>query len=253
MTDSNFGIPSPDAIRDYLTETESELSQRQQALLAAAARVPAIIDDADTAGRAGDFIKQLTGHAKKLDTARISSKEGFLEGGRSVDGWFKNLSQPLLETKKEVENRLNVHLRAVAAAEKERRLQEERLAREAEAEARRVAEEAAERITTEEDMVTAIAAADEAQTAVSDALAAQQEANAKAADMSRVTGEYGSVASLRTTWEFEVTDFDTLDLETLRPFLHPTDVEKAVRGYVKSGGRSLAGASIFEQTKTVVR
>ena len=48
-------------------------------------------------------------------------------------------------------------------------------------------------------------------------------------------------------------DRDALDLSTLRPFLPLDALEKAVRGFIRAGGRELKGVRIFENTATSVR
>jgi hypothetical protein len=74
-----------------------------------------------------------------------------------------------------------------------------------------------------------------------------------AAELSRSRGDYGSVASLRTYWDFADLERAALDLETLRSHLPQDALEKAVRSYVKAGGRELRGVRIFENTQAAVR
>ncbi len=71
--------------------------------------------------------------------------------------------------------------------------------------------------------------------------------------MSRQRSDYGAVASLRRFWDMDDLDRETLDLATLRPFLPLDALEKAVRAFIKSGGRELKGVRIFENTATSVR
>ncbi len=71
--------------------------------------------------------------------------------------------------------------------------------------------------------------------------------------MSRTRGEYGSMSSLRTSWVFDEIDRATLDLEALRPYLPTDGLDKAVRAFIKAGGRELKGTNIFETTAAVVR
>ena len=44
-----------------------------------------------------------------------------------------------------------------------------------------------------------------------------------------------------------------IDLESLRTHLSQDAIEKAIRSFIKSGGRELKGVTIFENQKTVVR
>ena len=83
---------------------------------------------------------------------------------------------------------------------------------------------------------------------------AAEAAAATAADRSRARGDHGGVSSLTTFWDFTITDLDALPLDAvLRPHIPRDAIDKAVRAYVKAGGRELDGARIFENTKSVVR
>jgi hypothetical protein len=132
-----------------------------------------------------------------------------------------------------------VYLRLKAECERRERQERERQAR-AEAEA------AAQRIRDEQSLARAIAAEAELDTAV-------REAAAKPAELSRTRGEYGAVASLRTDWTFRDLDRAELDLEMLRQHIPTDGLEKAVRSFIRAGGRTLAGVVIFEETGAVVR
>jgi hypothetical protein len=248
----NLPPADADPLRERLQADHAPLCDRAADLLAAAERAPETVDD-DNAGDVGDFIKQIAGHMKTLDVARVAEKEPYLAGGRNVDGFFKPMVDKLKQAKTMVEARLNKHLRA--KAEEERRRREEEARRQAEEEARRRAE--AERLEREardaKTLEEAIAAEEAAKQAEADRLKAQKEAAAKPADMSRTRGDYGSVASLRTFWDFEVEDIHKVPLEQIRAHLPIAAVEQAIRSYVKAGGRELGGVRIFENTATVVR
>jgi hypothetical protein len=239
-------------IRERLTEENADLLRRKTELVAGLERVPAEIDDA-SATKAADFIKQLTATAKDADARRVAAKEPYLAGGRAIDGFFSPIKDGLLLVKKKVEDRLTIYQRAKAAEERRRREEAERLARE---EAERAAKEAAERaaaMASEQDLDVAVEAERAANQARADALQRQKEAEAKAADLHRTRGDLGAVASLRTTWDFEVLDIHAIPLETIRPYLPIAAVEQAIRGYVKAGGRELPGVRIYERETTVVR
>lgn len=78
-------------------------------------------------------------------------------------------------------------------------------------------------------------------------------ANASAADISRIRGEAGSVSSLRTYWTFRALDRHAIDLETLRPHIPIDALETAIRAFISAGGRTIAGAEIFEDQQTLTR
>ncbi len=249
----NMPPPDADPLRDRLTTDYVDQIERRDELLAGAERVPEDIENEATAQKTGDFIKQLSGAAKNANASRIAEKEPYLAGGRGVDGFFKAITEPLADAKKDIESRLNIFLRAKAVAERRAREEVERQAREAAAKA---AKEAADRIAAlkdEEDLEAAIAAEEIAKHAEADRLKAAKEAEANQAEMSRTRGDYGSVASLRTFMDFKDMDRAKLDLEALRQHLNQDALEKAVRSYVKAGGRELAGVTIFENSQAVVR
>lgn len=239
-------------IADGLKEQFSDLTRRRDELLAAEARIPPI-DDEDTARKIADFVKQITAASKAADTARVAAKEPFLAAGRSVDGFFKAISDPLTDLKKKVERRLTDYLRAKEAEERDRRLREEREARERAEQARREADAAAQAMRDAASLDTAVQAEKAADAAAADAVKAEVAATAKPAELSRVRGEYGAVSSLRTEWVFEGVDRATIDLEALRPYLPVDGIEKALRSYIRAGGRELRGVRIFETTTAVVR
>lgn len=239
-------------LRQNLAEKYLPLLSRRDELLDACNRVPGTIEDDDTAGKVADFIKQMTGAHKTAETARVGEKEPHLEAGRTVDGWFKAITDPLATAKKGIEARLTTYQRIKADAERRAREETERQTRET---ARLAAEEAAKReaaMQTDADVDVAIAAADAAERASFDELTAKRAVDANAADLSRTRGTFGAVASLRTFWDFRDLDRDKIDLELLRHHL-PTDaIEKAVRSFIKAGNRSIRGADIFENTSTRV-
>lgn len=235
-----------------LAEEHAALMARRDELLAAGGRIPAITDE-DVARKVSDFVKQITAAAKAADGARVAEKEPFLEGGRAVDGFFKAISDPLTTLKKNVERRLTDYLREKEAAERARRLQEEREARERAEAARREAEALAQAARDAASLDDAVEAEKEADRAAADAIKATQAAEAKPADLSRTRGEFGAVSSLRTHWVFDEINRDALDLEALR-YHFPTDgLEKALRSFIRAGGRELKGARIYETTEAVVR
>ena len=254
MDDTLRNAPSQaQMLKADLGMKHAEILQRAQDLLAAAARVPDTVDSDETAGKVGDFIKQLTACNKAAEGARVAEKEPHLAASRVVDGFFKAVTDPLDTAKKAIEKRLTAFLRIkedAARKERERIAAEERAAAEA---ARKAAEEAEKAAQDSASLATAIDAAEAARKAAADAEAAQKAAEVKAAELSRSRGEYGSLASLRTFWDFADLDRAALDLEALRQHLSVDALEKAVRSYIKAGGRELRGVRIFENTQASVR
>ena len=237
---------------ERLTEEAAPLAKRRDELLAACDRAPASIGDDETAGKIADLIKLITACSKNAEATRVSRKEPFLESGRLVDSFFKKITDPLDKAKKSVEARLTLWQRIKADDERWRREEAERLAREAAqkaAEAQRAAEQA---MRDQASLETALRAEEAAKQAAADAVVAERAAAAKPAELSRTRGDVGAVASLRTFWDFTDLDRATLDLEKLREHLPADALEKAVRSYIKAGGRELTGVRIFENTATRV-
>ena len=251
-----MGHNAPEAavpIQSDLAERYGEVTARAAQLIDAAQRVPEAIEDDELAGKVGDFIKQITACMKNAEAARVKEKEPHLAAGRSVDAWFKKITDSLDATKRIIEKRLTAFLRVkeeAARRERERTAAEEREAARRAAEAAAAAEAA---ITSAKTLGEAIEAEDAARKAAADAEAAKKASEVKAAELSRSRGDMGSVASLRTFWDFADLDRAALDLEKLRQHLPADALEKAVRSYIKAGGRELRGVRIFENTQAAVR
>ena len=249
--------PPPDlllgeALRDRLAEENGQLIARRDELLAAAARIPAIDSD-DVAGRVSDYIKQLTALTKAAESKRTGAKEPYLEGGRNIDGFFRAITDPVARAKTAIERRLTDYLRDKEARARREREEQERLARQAAETARREAEAKAQALADEPGLEAAIAAEKAAETASADLVKATQAAAVKPAELSRTRGDYGAVSSLRTQWVFDEIDRASLDLEALRFHIPADGLEKAVRSFIKAGGRELSGTRIFETTAAAVR
>lgn len=236
--DHNLPIDPLVLLQQNLEEKNAALLRRRDELLESFGRAPAEIANDDVAGKVGDLIKLITAHSKSADAARVNEKEPHLAAGRAVDGFFKKLVEPLDKAKTALNQRLEPFLRAKA---EEARRQEREAAERARQEADRLAQQA----QTPAELDTAIAVEASAQ-------AHQESADAKPAEHARTRGDLGSVATLRTTWEVEITDRAALDLNALRPHLATDALEKAARAFVKSGGRKLEGARIFEKQSAVV-
>lgn len=118
------------------------------------------------------------------------------------------------------------------------------------AEERRLQDEQDRRRQEQIALDTAAADQEAADRAAQVAMQAARETQAKPADMARTrsSGPKGGIATLVTSWDFEVTDYPKVDLEALRPFLKRDDVEKAIRTFVRinKGSSQIEGVRIFE-------
>ncbi len=242
-----------DILHNRLEEENRDIVMRRDELLAAVDRIPTEISDGDMAGKVAGFVKQISACTKAAETKRVAEKEPFLALERSVDGFFKSVTVPLGKAKKDITHRVKLFQDKQVVEERRRREAEARRQRE---EAERLAREAAEReaaAQTDEELDAAISADELARQAAADAESARRKSAAKAADMSKIRDDHGAVSSLRTFWDFADLDRNTIDLEVLRLHLSEGAMEKAVRAYIKSGGRELSGVRIFENTRAAIR
>lgn len=285
--------PPTDAenLQQALAERHTDVLGRRDQLLTAATRMPETVTE-ENAGKVSDFIKQLSACRKNVEAARTAEKEPFLAGGRAVDGFFKPVTESLDKAKKDAQARLDQHLREKAEAERREREEAARRAQEEWDRRQAAAEFAAQQIADGADLsaineeiarldeitpadraehmevatklavlrgkraaLTHTAEASESQVneARAEAEKARRKAEAPVADISRTRSESGSVASLREVWTFDGLDRDQLDLEALRQHLPQDALEKAVRSYIRAGGRELQGVNIYATTTSVVR
>ena len=238
--------PTPEEIRSLLEDENADLIRRRDELIEALTRVPTVIEDDDTCGRVSYFVKQISAAAKAANDRRVGAKEPYLAGGRAVDGFFKAIADPLDKAKKTVNAAITDFLRKKEAEERRRREAEERKAREQAERERLEAERLAREARDDDSLNAAIDSEQRAAQAEADRIAAERAAHAKAAELSRTRGDYGAVVSLRTRWAFDDFDRTALDLEALRPHLPQDGIEKAIRAYIKAGGRELRGCRIYE-------
>lgn len=278
----------PDAIADLLAllqGTHTDSIARSAELADMGDRLPASCEDDDIAAKLADGIKACTAFAKNADAARVAAKEPHLAAGRAVDGFFKKLVDPVDKVKLRMGALLTAYQRKKADEERRRReaeaaearrvaQEEARLAREAAAKAaeeKRAAEEAARlarEAATKVEREAAVAAqakadqaAEDAREAKDRAAAAKQDANVakadatvKAADLTRARSDLGSLASLRTTWAFEIEDPEAV------PRTYLSVNEGAIRAAIKSNTTKegkcplrIPGVRIYEKQESVVR
>lgn len=241
-----------DMLRQELQETTSELTRTRDFWLAEVAKVPEVTDAA-SASKATQTAADVGKAIKEVDAAFKVAKAPYLEGGRTVDTYFKGLGEPLVEAKNIIERRLTVWGNKIRAEEEARRRAVAKKAREEAEAAQKAADEAARAMVSEDDMDAVIEADERAARIAKEAEAARQATEAKAAELSRSRGAYGATSSLRTDWVHGAINRETLDLEKLRMFFNDEALDKAVRAFIKAGGRDLRGVDIKEETTARVR
>lgn len=241
-----------DALLQKLGFDNIDLEKRFEELTKAAKRCPEPKDD-ETAKKVTDFIKIIAAFVKVADGKRETAKAPYLDAGRLVDGYFRGMIDPMEAAKRKANALLTTYLREVEAENRRKAEEAARRQREEEARLRAEAEAQAAKVQTEDQLAAAIETERAADVASADRAQAERLAEAKPAEFSRTRGEYGAVSSLRTQWTFDSLDRGALDLEALRPYLPVDGIEKAVRAFIKAGGRSLKGVRIYEGTAATVR
>lgn len=246
---SNHPPSDAELLQASLNEKTEQLQDRYTSLCQAVERMPEKCEDDATAGKIGDMIKLISACSKSFETMRVGEKEPFLNLSRSVDGFFKKFTEGLDFSKKKANKPLEVYLLRKAeekrAAERAAALAQRAEAERLEAEARAL--EAANMQKPSEDALKEAVRMDE------QATKSEKASEAKPAELARTRGDYGSLATLRTTWVGEIVDRRELDLAAIAPFLGLDVLQKAVNAFVKSGGRDLRGAKIFEQSTAMVK
>jgi len=232
-----------DLICAGLAERNTDVLARKNQLLEGAGRMPETVNDEETSTKVADFVKQLNAARKAVDDARKREKQPYLDGGKAVDGFFKDATQALDDAKAKASALLNDFMRRKAEEERRRRDEEARKARE---EAERQRQEAQKAADDE-------AAKQRAQEAAQRAEQAEQQAGADTASVAKARSAHGTTASLRRQWTFDDLDPAQIDLEALRPHLSQDALAKALRAFIKAGGREIKGARIYEDASAVVR
>ncbi|MBB4017341.1 flagellar biosynthesis GTPase FlhF [Chelatococcus caeni] len=244
-----IGGNNPPDLRERLAEDHAQLRHEIEKIASRANGAPKEVKSDDDLVAVGEIIKDARELTKRVDRARVAEKEPFLQGGRDVDAFFKVFIERLDNIAKKLGDRATVYQRE-KAAEARRKAEEEarKLAEEAERQ-RQIAEREAER-----NRPTASAKhEDKAEDLAERAAQAEAAAAAKAADLTRVRSDTGTVASARAEWKGEIVSMDAIDLNALRPYLKRDHVQMALNTFVRMGGRKLAGAKIFEDVKASFR
>lgn len=203
---------------------------------------PVTSDDAQMA--LGRWIVRAKALAKKADGMRTDEGRPILEAQRGINGFFKDLLEPLSKAESSLQKLADDFARQKAAEERAK----------AEADARAAREKAeAERIKAEQMKTSDAAARAEGRAELLEAKAdaAEERALASDADLTRMRSE-GVTASARQSWDFAIDDEDALyaSLGALGPFIVLPDVRKAVGSMVRAhkGRTQLPGVRVFPKT-----
>ena len=258
-------LDHPTLLRTRLERDHAELIRAAAALELKLVDLPDAPADDAQCGALTEYVVEVKRLAKRVDDVRKEAKEPYLEGGRTVDAWFKELGDPLAgerglvarvtpritaynrakEERERAERRRQEEAARVAAAEAARKAQEERLAAER---AAAEAEEAARRLRAAEtdearaaafsDMQSAETVAQAARSIADDQekYAAQHERKADQHAAAAERGGLGRVAtgaatsSVTKVWVGQITDAPKLfaSLGPLGPYLPDAEIRAAI-------------------------
>jgi hypothetical protein len=244
-------------INEVLKDQYKEMIWQIKRLEDAAFDLPSRIESDAQVESVQGFVQKARPLLKQVEDTRTREKEPHLSAGRTVDLFFKSLSDGLTRALSDVQARVNAYTAAKLEAERVRREQEARALREEAEKARREAEAALRAQSQERETMLkgsfdseVVQASALAERADMEAAAAQRAANASAADMSRLRTQSG-VVSAQEVLDFEITDLNRVDLEALRPYLPFDAIEKAVRSFIRQhkDTKQIAGVRIFKTIK----
>jgi hypothetical protein len=204
------------------------------------------IEDEDTAQKAAVYLKQVGDLKKEIEAERKVRNKPHQDVVKDNNKRFAELVEPLEIAASSLKKTLDKYLHKKDEEAQAARRAAEAEARQKEEAARRAAEEAAK---AETNTIEARVAAEKAEREADAAAKAAKKASAPA----RVQTDYGQTASITRRWVGRITSRDDLDLEMLRPHLDDAALEKALRSFVRAGGRAIGGAVIEQVTSTSVR
>jgi hypothetical protein len=207
-----------DPLRERLDEIYQPLADRQQQLIRAEPRIPEVFDD-DSVLLAGDLARQARACVVQVEKAHKVEKAPFLRSCQTVDGWRRDLADPL--------NRMieTIRLRAKRYQDRKAAAERARLA----AEARRKEEEA-EKLRKAGRAALAVEAEHEA-------AEARKHAAAPTSELVRARTPMAGLVTVRELPpSVEITD-KILAVNTLAELIDHDAVVKAARLWAKQHGR----------------
>lgn len=232
-----------DIVQYRLSVQEIEILESLDAITSTP--VPEAIEDELVAGQVTERIKRIKGIRKQVEVAHKEVKAPYLECGRAVDGWKTKLEAQIEAHEKAATKPLDAFLAKKAQEERERRLA---FAKQQQEEADRLAAEARKHQEAGiQDTAVELATASAQAEATANRVAISA-VTKKSNELAKSYSSTGSTASQRVAWVGEVIDVAAIDLEKLRPFFTLAEIEKALKAFVRNGGRECAGALIEEKS-----
>ena len=240
---------APHPVTTRLADEYAAVELRTQELLASARILPTTVRSEDDLEAFAVVVRAMRDHGSRCEAIRVDEKEPFLRGGQAVNGFFHGMRE-----------RLNKAMNILSLRVKDyqdTKLEAERQAREAEA--KRLREEAARleaQAKRARDEERAAALAIEAKLAAQRAAVATVKVDAAPADMVRTRfSKSGAMTTMARDPLVEITDYDALPLEKLRPYIQRPALLVAVKAWARATEfkETLPGATIAMGTKSVIR
>jgi hypothetical protein len=228
------------------------VARRDDVLKALDSMLAVEVADAEVAGVYAENVRMATSLEKSARAEIDAAKRPYLEGGRAVDGWRLAFVEPLtLRVSQARQRLLDWENAKIARAREQAQIKADAIAAQAAEDAARA------RKTSEQHGLFSPAASvlsEQAEASALQALRAQEQAQAKPADLvERTVGRYGSSTSVRRTWTHRLVDLAQVPLE-----YHALDAAKvaaAGRDRDKSGRPTavIPGIEWVEETSLAVR
>lgn len=241
-----------EAIKDKLAEDNAKVLKRAQDLIDSANRVPDTIEDQETSNKITDLERLIGVCWKAADEARDKQKRPYMEIANAVQDFFRPTLDGLIAARTKVKAAQTRFLVAEEAKERKRR---QDLKDAADAEARRLADEAAA-LEKEGKVEQAEVVMEKALVKDDDAVFFEEKSKATGISVASGTGEVtGAKSSLRYKATGEIEDMNTLDLEALRPYIKVADAQKFLNQFVAVNGvtKQIKGAKIWNKPESVNR
>lgn len=232
----------PQTVEERLLSDYGRLAKKVDALLTSTKSIGEITSDDDIKD-ATDFAVSIRRMTTVVNEFKDEELKEPTKTTRAVNKFFKAFVTALDKRKKELEDMATEFMEAEAVRKREERDAQEKAARDRAAGLRKQAEEGGE--------VLREAAENTAEKLEKDADRLGKQV--KDADLVRTRSEAGSVATVVKYWDGELEDRDKIDLNELKKFFTDAEITKAIRGFVRDGGRKLKGAKITEKGRTQFR
>lgn len=242
-------IRPPLVTRDQLAVDFLHVANAVGDLEEACAIIPKVLEDEEDLAAVTKMASQLLKYAKRVEEIREETGRPHIEAQRVINAYFKHdLGKRLEDCLTSLEARSKPYLKKKADREKAARDAIEEAAR---AKAIAAAQAARDAISTG-NVQQVTETVTRANVAADIAAKASEQAAAPVSQMSKTVTAEGS-ARLQERWTFSDLDVNRIDLNVLRPFIKQTYIEQALRDFIKSGRREIAGCRIFNDAEAKFR